>query len=327
MRLWVYQVNFRGRVAPLLRTLGLPRLSLELVADDRVLTVFDARIESSARRARVGIHPALAGRGDDASTGRRLMRHHLAAALHMARLAGVPLSINISDGQMPSGARFAYCGRSTAVKLLPDPYFFREKGYAARHALAAREGRPWAERSGRLVWRGRPNGVGFYSLDPADRDHPQLIHRLRLLHLARDLGLDVGIVPHHSGADRALLAATGFGAEPVPPAAWAGMKYALDIDGFTNAWDNLAHRLALGCCVLKVESPFGFRQWYYDRLRPFEHFVPVRSDLSDLAERLDWVRSHDAEARAIAAAGQAVMRSMTFESEMDWAAARIREAA
>jgi hypothetical protein len=29
------------------------------------------------------------------------------------------------------------------------------------------------------------------------------------------------------------------------------------------------------------------------------HYVPVNEDLSDLAERLNWVKTHDAEAKAI----------------------------
>ena len=82
-------------------------------------------------------------------------------------------------------------------------------------------------------------------------------------------------------------------------------------------------RMHLGCCVIKVDSQEGYRQWYYDRIRPWEHFVPVKSDMSDLIEKIEWARSHDAEAQAIAANGRAFARSMTFESETDHAIAAI----
>ena len=73
-------------------------------------------------------------------------------------------------------------------------------------------------------------------------------------------------------------------------------------------------RMHLGCCVLKVKSRHGYRQWYYDRLKAWEHYVPVQSDLSDFAEKVDWVRSHDADAAAIASNGRRFARSMSFES-------------
>jgi hypothetical protein len=327
MRWLIYRLNFQARANRQLQARGLAPMRIDLVADDRVGTVFDALIEAGARRAVVRVHPAQCAKGGDAPVGRMMKRQYLGPALHLARLAGVPLSINVSDGNSPSLARFAFSGRPDRVGLLPDPFFFRDNGYAAQHDLATREGKPWAERSGRLVWRGRANGMGHYSLHPGDRDNPRLIHRLHFLHAARDLGIDAGIVPMPSGSDRRLLEVGGFLADRVPLADWAGLKYAIDIDGFSNAWDNLAHRLILGCCVLKVASPFGFAQWYYDRLRPWEHYVPVATDLSDLAARIDWLHQNDDKAQAIAAAGQAVMRKLTFDSEMAWAAARIREAA
>ena len=49
----------------------------------------------------------------------------------------------------------------------------------------------------------------------------------------------------------------------------------------SNSWSGLFTKLLTGSTVLKVESPMGFRQWYYDRLKPFEHYVPVRPDLAE----------------------------------------------
>ena len=111
--------------------------------------------------------------------------------------------------------------------------------------------------------------------------------------------------------------------DPIPESAWIGDKFALDIDGYTNTWSNFLVRLHLGCCVLKVDSQHGYRQWYYDRIRPWEHFVPVKADMTDLVEKIDWVRTNDAQAREIAEKGQAFARSMTFESETAWAVAAI----
>ena len=67
--------------------------------------------------------------------------------------------------------------------------------------------------------------------------------------------------------------------------------------------------------MLKVGSASGFRQWYYDRLVAWRHFVPVAADMADLADKLAWLRAHDAEARAIGEAGRELAMAMTVESE------------
>ena len=67
-----------------------------------------------------------------------------------------------------------------------------------------------------------------------------------------------------------------------------------------------------------------FRSWYYDRLEPWRHYVPVAADLSDLVERIEWCRGHTAECRAIAQAGQALALAMTPKEEIRRTVARIR---
>jgi hypothetical protein len=86
-------------------------------------------------------------------------------------------------------------------------------------------------------------------------------------------------------------------------------KYTIDIDGHANAWSFL-EKLILGCCVLKVSSPY--EQWLYERVRPWRHFVPVAADLSDLEEKIDWCSSNDAECQWIAQNGANFASSVTF---------------
>ena len=50
--------------------------------------------------------------------------------------------------------------------------------------------------------------------------------------------------------------------------------------------------------LLKAESKY-YEHFYRD-LKPFEHYVPVKEDLSDLEERIMWARENDAEAKKIA---------------------------
>ena len=60
----------------------------------------------------------------------------------------------------------------------------------------------------------------------------------------------------------------------------------------------------------------GFRQWYYDRLKPWVNFVTVADDMSDLFDKVQWLKKHDAVARAIGEKGQALARSLDYDGQM-----------
>jgi len=100
----------------------------------------------------------------------------------------------------------------------------------------------------------------------------------------------------------------------VPLHTFQDHKFLIDIDGFSNAW-GLLNKLMTGSTILKVASPHGFRQWYYDQLKPFEHFVPVAADLSDLIEKAEWVFTNDEDARAIGERGRELALSLTYETQ------------
>jgi len=70
-----------------------------------------------------------------------------------------------------------------------------------------------------------------------------------------------------------------------------------------------------GSPLLKVASRHGYRQWYYDRLKPWVHYVPVAADLSDLMARVEWLRANDQQARDIGQAGRDLAISMTLAHE------------
>ena len=151
---------------------------------------------------------------------------------------------------------------------------------------------------------------------PTDDD---LRQRIRMCLLLRGVdGVDAAIVPgrNASAEQVAAYSRAGITAPPVAGSSWCGRRFAIDIDGHANAFNNLFIRLLYGCCVIKVGSPAGFRQWYYDRLEPWRNFVPVEADMSDLLEKIDWCRRHPAACREIAAEGRRLALSMTPETEL-----------
>ena len=237
----------------------------------------------------------------------------------------------ISDGSESAAGWISFCSAQAGAILVPDADFRNNDGYAGIRALAAGDGPDWNSRSGGFCWRGSTTGKGLITSPEMVPEDPDLIQRTRFCLLGRGLqDVDAKFArltqSRNASEDLARLRHAGSMADMLDGAAWRGKKFAFDLDGNSNAWSNLFTRLLLGCCVIKVASPRGYRQWYYDDMAPFEHYVPVAADLSDLAERLDWCRSHDAESRRIAEQGQALALSMTLESELSKGTQRISQA-
>lgn len=69
----------------------------------------------------------------------------------------------------------------------------------------------------------------------------------------------------------------------------AAYKYLIDTRG--NAWSSrLQILLKLGRVVFIVDRPY--RDWYFDRLQPMKHYMPVKEDLSDLIEKYCYMEQH-----------------------------------
>jgi len=63
-------------------------------------------------------------------------------------------------------------------------------------------------------------------------------------------------------------------------------KYILDIDGWANTWSATIWKLYSGSVLLKVNSIW--KQWYYDDLKEYVHYVPIENDFSNLNEQIQW---------------------------------------
>ena len=77
----------------------------------------------------------------------------------------------------------------------------------------------------------------------------------------------------------------------------AKFKYIVNVqnNGFA---DRLWRILALKVVVL--QEMHAFREFFYDMLIPWVHYVPIKTDLSDLCEKIQWAKDNDDKARIIA---------------------------
>jgi len=89
-------------------------------------------------------------------------------------------------------------------------------------------------------------------------------------------------------------------------------KYLPVMDGVVCAAPAFQWRLLSQSVIFKPDSKEI--QWFYRDLQPYIHYIPIKSDLSDLIEKLDWAKKHDAECKQIAdRAYQFAKESLMYE--------------
>ena len=90
-------------------------------------------------------------------------------------------------------------------------------------------------------------------------------------------------------------------------------KYQVSIDGTVAAY-RFPFLLAGGSLVFKQDS--GYYEHFYKELQPWVHYVPVKNDLSDLVEMIEWAKKNDKEAKKIAKAGQLYARDNLMSDKL-----------
>lgn len=80
------------------------------------------------------------------------------------------------------------------------------------------------------------------------------------------------------------------------PKEQSSYKYIINVDGHVNAF-RLSLELSMGSVILLVDSPWKI--WYRDMLIPYEHYIPIRADLSNLIEQIKWCRNNDDKCKQI----------------------------
>ena len=53
----------------------------------------------------------------------------------------------------------------------------------------------------------------------------------------------------------------------------------------------LPYLIAGDSVVLKQDSKYY--EYFYKQLRPYEHYIPIKSDLSDLLMQIEWAKNND----------------------------------
>jgi hypothetical protein len=109
----------------------------------------------------------------------------------------------------------------------------------------------------------------------------------------------------------------GLVAEHMPEVWWTKYRSSIDIAGNSNACGAF-RRYRSGSLILRVAD--DWRLLYWDLLKPWVHYVPVKGDFSDLAERVNFVNSNRPEdiasLKEMTLAAERVLENATYDSKV-----------
>lgn len=155
---------------------------------------------------------------------------------------------------------------------------------------------PWKVKKEQAFWRGASTGGSFQT----DSWYQLARAKLVLLSLQYPEHLDAKFSLFVQGAESnpAMLAMPELRGQAVSQADSLKYKYLIDVDGNTCSWQRTYWILLSNSTLLKQVT--DNIEWYYKILIPYEHFIPIKEDLSDLIEQINWTRKNDRKAHKIA---------------------------
>lgn len=74
-------------------------------------------------------------------------------------------------------------------------------------------------------------------------------------------------------------------------------KYAIVPDGNSAPSSRMKSHIESSSLIMKQNSIF--KEFFYDSLQPFVHYLPLRSDFQDLAEKIEWAKNNDVLAHSM----------------------------
>ena len=87
-------------------------------------------------------------------------------------------------------------------------------------------------------------------------------------------------------------------------------KYILVLEGHVAAFRTATQMLSQSCILLQDSK---YIMWYSHLIKPYEHYVPVKEDLSDLIVKAEWCLENDSKCRQIGISAYTLMSKVLTE--------------
>lgn len=217
------------------------------------------------------------------------------------KLPDVDFIVSLEDGfegNPDLGPCFVFAKKEHVDSLILVPDIKALAGYGKLREMIPNANKKisWNQKLPKTFWRGSTTG-GYSTLTTWDR---LARAKLVLLSLSHPEEIDARFnsvvqcdpeIPH-------LMKSKGMISASVSRPDHLKYKYLVDVDGNSCSYERYFWLLLSNSLVIKQVTPNV--QWYYGGLEPYKHYLPVKEDLSDLMEKMDWARQHDEESRLMA---------------------------
>ena len=179
---------------------------------------------------------------------------------------------------------------------IPDFHYIKSNGYEDTIKLIDNNFVNWNDKKDMCVWRGGHSSDLYYNfIDYESREGVK-----NILHL-KDINIYISNGPRNFFIDlynKSKFTNVDYKPDHLSIENQIKYKYILDIDGWVCTWSATIWKLYSGSVLLKQKSVW--KQWYYDELIEYVHYVPVANDFSDLNEQIQWCMNNDNKCKEIA---------------------------
>lgn len=193
------------------------------------------------------------------------------------------------------------------VMLIPDQFSLTES-WKRDIAEIKRDNpfKPWEKKKEAAMWRGSLTDVGLpgdYS--PDLKNCPRF--KISQLSVQYPDQVNAGISQAESPKTITILSHEHLIRSAASKGDHLEYKYLPVLDGHMCTYPGYQWRLLSNSVALKQES--DQIQWFYGALKPYEHYIPIKNDLSDLLSQIAWAKAHDEEVQQISKRAQEFART------------------
>uniref|UniRef100_A0A8D8V931 KDEL motif-containing protein 1 n=1 Tax=Cacopsylla melanoneura TaxID=428564 RepID=A0A8D8V931_9HEMI len=233
-------------------------------------------------------------------TGFKMFMDNILLSLtRKVHLPDVEFWSNLGDWPLTQSVKypmFSWCGSDDTYDILMPTYDITESslenmGRVSLDMLSVQGNNQnkWDRKHSKAFWRGRDSNRDRLKLIDIGRGHPDLFNvSLTNFFFFKDEEDKYGPKQKH-----------------VSFFEFFDYKYQLNLDGTVAAY-RFPYLLAGDSLVFKQDSPYY--EHFYTQLQPWEHYVPVKKDLSDLVHRVKWALEHEDKAMDIVRNARAFTR-------------------
>ena len=209
--------------------------------------------------------------------------------------------------------------KDTKTFLIPDPAFIETSGYIHEieeiNNLEFEKKTSLNEKKKIVFWRGAATGLGIEDKDWIKTQRGFLCLKSNEIANSEIIDAKFTKIDHLSLKQQIKLVKANVVSEYVSFNDFLNYYYLVNADGYSCAWKSLFLKLASKSVTLIMQS--NIEQWYFRKILPWVHFVPLNNDASDIEDIHEWLITHPLECIDIVENANKFIAEMKYEVEVE----------